>query len=258
MICRALISLVFGITCTVGLAWVTATRDVPESSALLFSRALSGPRVVGPSPRKTTRRILIPSSATICETRLGTHVRAYGPTSLMRCGNSNYGEPEQTIPEPPPAPPWEPLVPTWATDSIRPSMCSEDFSDIFESISISVDARGWPCRALCSVVTRKVGPAGPTTSVERGISVGSPKNSALVANRGYGVVLPYGPIWSGLVVNMFVFGVPAWFLLSAVPLARRSLRVRRNHCPKCNYNLHGLIPDTTCPECGRTPARHRP
>lgn len=252
MICRTLIALAFGIVATVGLAWFSAIRDLPESSASLFARELREPEVKGPAPDGPPGRILIPSIATIRATRLLTFVHASGPMSLIRCGNSQLNHPdhsESAPPAPPVIPPWEPRVPRWARDAIRPSMCAP--LDSGSMPCVSVDARGWPCRALCSSVTRMAGSSGPTTKIDGGISVESHNNAGLVANRGYGVLLPYRPIWSGLVINTLTFGVPAWLLLSAIPLTRRHLRRRRNHCLKCNYNLQGLAPNMPCPECGR-------
>jgi len=70
--------------------------------------------------------------------------------------------------------------------------------------------------------------------------------------------LPTGLLPFGLAIDTLVFA-PVWAVLMFFPgVLRRAIRRRRNHCPKCNYNLHGLAPDSKCPECGRTPARTCP
>ncbi len=68
--------------------------------------------------------------------------------------------------------------------------------------------------------------------------------------------LPLRPILPGLLLNTLfyatLFSNP--YLLRQ---SRRHLRLRRGHCPACNYNL---LNDFTkpCPECGRTPTLPRP
>ncbi len=59
----------------------------------------------------------------------------------------------------------------------------------------------------------------------------------------------------------FAISVPLWvpFLIMVLPttyawfvdvLATR--RIRTEHCPRCSYDLRGLYPGTTCPECNST------
>jgi hypothetical protein len=54
----------------------------------------------------------------------------------------------------------------------------------------------------------------------------------------------YFPIWI-LSLPLLLISATAWRLDT---LARRRARV--GLCPKCNYNLCGLPPDSLCPECG--------
>lgn len=66
--------------------------------------------------------------------------------------------------------------------------------------------------------------------------------------------VPHEPLWAGLVLNATLFTalwLPAPFALSGL---RRHLRLRRNHCPHCNYDLRATPPASPCPECGRVSA----
>ncbi len=63
-------------------------------------------------------------------------------------------------------------------------------------------------------------------------------------------VLPYRPVWSGLLVDTLSFtGLCALggFLFG---VTRRRWRVSRSRCPWCNYDMRGC-PGIACPECGR-------
>lgn len=62
------------------------------------------------------------------------------------------------------------------------------------------------------------------------------------------VVLPYCPLWPGLIANTLIFAT-SWWALVATPIAiRRVLRRRRGLCPACGYDCSasGMV----CPECG--------
>jgi hypothetical protein len=69
-------------------------------------------------------------------------------------------------------------------------------------------------------------------------------------NRDYAIV-PYFPLWLGFTADTIFFGTLWWALLRGPFVLRRHLRLRRHHCPACNYNLAGLPPGAACPECGK-------
>jgi hypothetical protein len=64
------------------------------------------------------------------------------------------------------------------------------------------------------------------------------------------IALPIRPYLPGLLLNTLFYA-----FLFTIPLTlkrlRRRLRLRRGHCPHCNYDLlHNFT--HPCPECGRT------
>lgn len=52
------------------------------------------------------------------------------------------------------------------------------------------------------------------------------------------------PLWCPAMISLAVFAF-VWRLDG-----RGARRIRRGHCPTCNYNLSGLPPGAPCPECG--------
>jgi hypothetical protein len=72
-------------------------------------------------------------------------------------------------------------------------------------------------------------------------------------------VLPYRPIWSGLLGNTAVYGLFWALIWSAFHEIRGIVRTARGRCSKCGYDLRGTT-SSGCPECGdgrdRTVGRH--
>jgi hypothetical protein len=64
--------------------------------------------------------------------------------------------------------------------------------------------------------------------------------------------LPTGIVWSALLLNTLVFGIPL-FALTQVTTVIRWRRRRAGRCPNCNYDRTGLAPTLPCPECGGRP-----
>lgn len=68
-------------------------------------------------------------------------------------------------------------------------------------------------------------------------------------------LIPYLPLWRGLVLNVLVHGACWWLvlpLLGSIPLRARWRR-RRGRCGGCGYDRRGLGTDALCPECGAAP-----
>lgn len=58
------------------------------------------------------------------------------------------------------------------------------------------------------------------------------------------------PLPLGLLADSVLYGGVLAAPVMIVRAFRRALRLRRNHCPACNYNRHGLPAGAPCPECG--------
>ncbi len=67
--------------------------------------------------------------------------------------------------------------------------------------------------------------------------------------------LPFHPLLAGLVANTIFYAAILCAIGHLLRQTRRHLRLRRGHCPSCNYDLRGQY--TLCPECG-TPLRSTP
>lgn len=108
-------------------------------------------------------------------------------------------------------------------------------------VSSVEDARGWPLLALrCWFVPRRPEPA----KVRGGIPLDADVNAESPMR-----ILPYLPMWGGLVANSAIYA-SAWLVLLVLPGSIRALlRRRRGLCPRCGYDLGGT-PGAVCPECG--------
>ncbi len=115
-----------------------------------------------------------------------------------------------------------------------------------KSDMVDLDEYGWPCYAL---YTRCFGilPTDPTERLLRVPWVSWFDHRPLGDIKG----LPIGPIWPGLLANSVIWSLP-WAALSFAAPLRRALRLRRNHCPHCNYDLRATPAGAPCPECGAT------
>jgi hypothetical protein len=112
---------------------------------------------------------------------------------------------------------------------------------------------GWPCTALWFQALGTLrGPLSVTDSVAGAFVVdGSPE----VRGRPECRVIPYWPVWTGLLIDSALYAALWWLLLVSLARARRNLRRRRNHCERCNYDLRATPPDQPCPECGQPRAK---
>ena len=70
-------------------------------------------------------------------------------------------------------------------------------------------------------------------------------------------VLPWYPIWIGLLVNTLFYATIVW-LLSLGPFALRiMIHRKRGFCINCAYDLKGAA-HAACPECGATVGKAAP
>lgn len=59
--------------------------------------------------------------------------------------------------------------------------------------------------------------------------------------------LPLRPAWPGFLINLLLHAGVIWFIADLHHDLRRARRLRRGHCPDCNYDCAEL---DVCPECG--------
>jgi hypothetical protein len=116
-------------------------------------------------------------------------------------------------------------------------------------------AAGWPMRALwCesdeptqdpvttyAVYSHRGGLTLPTHIIKAGATIFLPR------------VLPYRPLWTGLLIDTALFTL-VWSLLLLTAPALKSWRRTKGRCTTCGYDLKGLAADAPCPECGYHPS----
>ncbi len=115
-----------------------------------------------------------------------------------------------------------------------------------------VEAYGWPRPALWSEHLVLV------DEVYGGLRTGLPRRAL---TRGgapmLAVMLPWRPLWTGLVVNTAIFTVLWTGPLLAFLEGRRGWRLVRGRCPGCAYDV-SRADHARCPECGAAlPGRRR-
>jgi hypothetical protein len=109
---------------------------------------------------------------------------------------------------------------------------------------------GWPMRCLEATVVRDRRSGAGECSIHYYGGALLPWTSSLNAS-GFPVVVPYYPIWPGLLVNAAFYGAIFWLLWFGPGMIRRGRRRRRGLCARCGYELRGFRgTGGTCPECG--------
>lgn len=62
-------------------------------------------------------------------------------------------------------------------------------------------------------------------------------------------VMPYAPLWKGVVANTAIFAASWWVVLAGVGQVPSWIRAGKGLCPACGYDLRTQA-DAGCPECG--------
>ena len=106
---------------------------------------------------------------------------------------------------------------------------------------------GWPAPSLMSQ-QRQVAPFGehPIESFNNGIFQ---PEWTYQFNPIAGRRIPLRPMWPGFAINTILYAVILWSLTLGPFTARRVIRRKRGHCPKCGYYLRGEF-TSGCSECG--------
>jgi hypothetical protein len=104
-----------------------------------------------------------------------------------------------------------------------------------------LDARGWPMLCLYS---ERGSRWDLGFAVHGGLPTAFPSWTwPYQSNR----VLPVAPIWTGLIVNTFVYAVLVWLVLWVAETVALRHRVRTRLCPRCTAQVND---GGTCPSCG--------
>ena len=118
-------------------------------------------------------------------------------------------------------------------------------------VNVHFECTGWPLKSLAAVVVESRRPPAVKYSEQELIG-----GIGLNWRSGGGPILPYLPVWRGLIVNTVLCGAMFWLMFASWPIGRRLIRSRRGLCLWCGYDLHGTEHDR-CPECGRAASGSR-
>jgi hypothetical protein len=241
---RTALSVAAGFLSTIAVAWTSAYFYPCPFNASCLAATTAGPVVGDP-------RAKYPLQGTIerYDTRLASFVRATSPIRIV-CALSLDGDDSASRPNP--CDNWPEYVPPWAFRDISEVLSG----DGNQFLVLACEAHGWPAKSWRFDARLVLGGRGTrnTSAPEllRGLPVSHRNHQGMLSFRGYGAVLPYGPIWPGIALNASLVAVPLFILTTIAPHLRAALRRRRARCPKCNYDLRGHAPSTPCPECGST------
>lgn len=158
---------------------------------------------------------------------------------------------------------------SWAVIPVperQPSAWFDDLHDEFDSPEMLFDpanavyARiryGWPAQSVQvhgAFDDTNALPNGELALSIHGAFIGSVPSRrrskiAVTSPLANSALLPYQPIWAGLVFNTIFYGCVVWIVLSIKRAYRHARRMRKGNCPMCSYNLEFVFVDG-CPECG--------
>jgi hypothetical protein len=121
--------------------------------------------------------------------------------------------------------------------------------------TIVVDARGWPMLATWCEWREASSGSDPLGPVAGGVGI-APSPPGL-AYPWTARAIPLRPIWSGFGANTLFYAGTWWVAIWGWGAARwgwvaarRRIRLGRELCAHCAYNLRGLPLGSLCPECG--------
>ncbi len=124
----------------------------------------------------------------------------------------------------------------WIESMLDPSVVNPEYSH--EGPTWMFDAAGWPSRCFRSRQFAASWNDVPTQW-----------NTRYILAFGTTLWIPTGIIWFGLLKNVACFAAAAWCTIKGIGAVRALRRVRRGHCPRCDYDLTGQLAQG-CPECG--------
>ncbi len=242
---RVLLAAVVGLVTTVIVAWLAAL--FPGTYGTAGATLASGP-IVG------QRELALPERGIIIRLDFfaSTWLRLVPPAEMPQVAASHRAEFEvfQAFAALEREPDWRLFTPSWAVKYARRILYSAPIPQS-HAHACTFDAYGWPCRALLLESEFHYDPVNSAKVSMRGaFPIPHSRNAELQVSRGYGIALPYLPIWPGLLANTAIFAAPWAVILFGIPFVRYIIRRARNRCTRCGYSLHGLPAGSPCPECG--------
>ncbi len=117
-------------------------------------------------------------------------------------------------------------------------------------------ATGWPATSFWSMRGWNMLAMGPpdfafprsSLDVYRGIDVHDQLFGTSCDSTPFGM-LPFGPVWKGIVLNTLFYAAVLWGLLRLPFVVRRLQRRSSGLCLRCGYDLTHAD-HAACPECG--------
>ncbi len=139
------------------------------------------------------------------------------------------------------------LIPLWADlESPRGSFSSGASREEIRVVS----GRGWPVTAFWHEFHVVYSPTvGRTITGVSGGWVVRPSPSTIGGRWPFPYVIPYRPVWSGLVINSALLGLLCWIAFAGLVAIIRRVRSATGTCRSCGYDLRGSGTHR-CPECG--------
>jgi hypothetical protein len=138
------------------------------------------------------------------------------------------------------------LAPAWAREAVFPWLVSgEPWPPEWINGFNGAVGRGWPLIALWSSHTKTMGATG-TSKISGGIPL-----SSWDPTDNYDRILPYRPVWPGLIGNTAFYAIFWWLAKCIFRSIRRLTRRRGGRCVLCGYSRTGLAGGAACPECGK-------
>jgi hypothetical protein len=137
------------------------------------------------------------------------------------------------------------IVPHWTTE---PPPWILDHRDQYNDETVTHIGAGFPFRAFRATERLAFTPAA--SGLEYTCSDGWKLGELPRGIRQRTLVVPFAPIWPGLIANVAVWSVTVAFTSLCLASLRSAARRRRSLCATCAYSRKGLATSAACPECG--------
>lgn len=132
------------------------------------------------------------------------------------------------------------MIPRWVDNASQPE-AGRDVPAYNSTV-----ASGAPMR--CAVYSRRAGvdaKGQPAWLLFNAADFGELRVFGVTAQ----VVIPLRVLWLGFLVNVAFWGLVSAAVANAFSAIRRRLRIAKNLCPQCGYDIRGAASDR-CSECG--------